>query len=192
MRHVLAACYFKGVVHARERSYGALGSLAEEVTLRDARPEDFSDLLVLWKELMELHTRIDPRFELSFDADARFETYVETALDRDDYRVRVATLGHRLVGFAISCILPNSPVYRSEWIGYVNDLCVTDSVRRRGVGEKLVHDAVDWLRCSGAESIEVYVAHENHLAQRFWRRIGARDYLDRLCLDLDALDARRD
>lgn len=179
-------------MHTRERTYGALGSLADEVALRDARAADFPELLELWRELMGLHTRIDPRFALSADADERFEAYVDTAIHRDDYHVRVATLGHRLVGFAISCILPNSPVYRAEWIGYVNDIAVTHSVRRRGVGERLVEDAVAWLRAGGAESIEVYVAHENRGAQRFWRSVGARDYLDRLSLDLDAFDRRRD
>lgn len=191
MRRLGAACY-SITVHAQERPYGTLGSLADEVTLRDVRDEDFPDLLVLWRELMELHNRLDPRFELSFDADERFAAYVDTATQRDDYYVRVALLGHRPVGFAISCILPNSPVYRAEWIGYVNDLCVTSSVRRRGVGERLVRDAVDWLRRGGAESVEVYVACANHLAQRFWRSMGARDYLDRLSLDLSVLDARRE
>lgn len=179
-------------MHARERPYGAAGSLADAITVRDAEDRDFPELLVLWRELMAVHTELDPRFALADDADERFESYVDTAIHRDDYRVRLAMLGHRVVGFAISCILPNSPVYRAEWIGYVNDLCVTASVRRRGVGDKLVADAVDWLRRAGAESIEVYVAHENKLAQRFWRGVGARDYLDRLSLDLSEFDGRRD
>lgn len=179
-------------MHAHGRSEGPAGSLANEIALRDARDSDFPDLLLLWRELMDLHTRLDPRFALADDADTRFGSYVDSAIHREDYHLRLALLGHRPVGFAISCILPNSPVYRAQWIGYVNDLCVTASVRRRGVGERLVEDAVEWLREGGAESVEVYVAHANQVAQSFWRRVGGRDYLQRLSLDLSGYDAPRD
>ncbi|MCA9550513.1 MAG: GNAT family N-acetyltransferase [Myxococcales bacterium] len=179
-------------MHAWDRPHaGGPGSLADEITLRTARDEDFPDLLSMWRELMDLHVRLDPRFALSEDADERFEAYVDTAIHRDDYLVRLALLGHHPVGFSVSCILPNSPVYRAHWIGYVNDLCVTESVRGRGVGEVLVDDAVSWLTRSGAETVEVYVAHANEGARRFWRRMGGQEYLERLSLDLGKYPARR-
>ena len=178
-------------MHAWDRPPGGDRSLANEVTLRTARDEDQPELLVLWRELMDLHVRLDPRFALSDDADERFEAYVDTAIHRDDYLVRLALLGHRAVGFSVSCILPNSPVYRAQWIGYVNDLCVAERVRGRGVGEVLVHDAVSWLTRSGAETVEVYVAAANEGARRFWRRMGGEEYLERLSLDLDRYTGRR-
>lgn len=155
-----------------------------QVVLRSARDGDYDVLRDLWRELMDLHVDLDPRFTLSENADQRFFNYLETARGRDDYRVRLAIVDGQPVGFAISCVLPNSPVYRARWIGYINDLCVTQSMRRRGIGEVLVKDAVDWLRSNGAETVEVYVARRNEDAQRFWRRIGGRDYLERLSLDL--------
>lgn len=171
-------------MHAWDRPPGPPSPLAQEIVLSDARDADQTDLLLLWRELMDLHADLDPRFELAPDADERFSQYVDTAIHRDDYRVRMARLGHRAVGFAISCILPNSPVYRARWIGYVNDLCVTGSLRGRGVGTRLVEDAVSWLTRGGAESVEVYVAGANEAARRFWRRMGGREYLERLSLDL--------
>ena len=172
-------------MHAWESPFPAH---AGEVVLRDARDDDFEALLALWRELMDHHVDLDPRFDLSDNADQRFFNYLDTAKSRDDYRVRLAVMRNQPVGFAIACVLPNSPVYRARWIGYVNDLCVTRSMRRRGIGELLVHDAVMWLRQCGAESVEVYVAHENEVARRFWRRIGGREYLERLSLDLSRFD----
>ena len=115
-------------MHARERPFPAH---AGEIVLRDARDEDFEPLLALWRELMDLHVDLDPRFDLSDNADERFFNYLDTAKSRDDYRVRLATLRGRPVGFAIACVLPNSPVYRARWIGYINDLCVTASMFSR-------------------------------------------------------------
>lgn len=153
-------------------------------------------LLRLWRELMDLHVSLDPRFSLADQADQAFLSYAETARARDDYRIRVAetqvpgTGNHQVVGFAVSCILPNSPVYKTRWIGYINDISVTASMRGRGIGELLVDDAIWWLRRNGADSIEVYVARCNEGAQKFWRRVGGRDYLDRLSIDLKSYEER--
>lgn len=159
------------------------------IVLRDAAPQDRPDLLVLWRELMDTHTRSDPRFALSEDADARFVDYIDTARQRDDYRVRVAALQaegrnrSRVVGFTIACVLPNAPMYRTRWIGYVNDICVTQTVRGHGLGRVLVQDALDWMRDRGAESFEVHVADTNPEALEFWRAVGARAYLHRMSID---------
>lgn len=133
---------------------------------------------------MDLHSEIDERFALADNADHAFQAYLENARKSEDYLVRVADLEGHCVGFTISCILPNSPAYRTRWVGYINDICVTDNLRGHGVGEALVRDAVKWLRTHGAESVEVYVSRVNEGAQRFWRRVGGRDYLDRLTIDL--------
>lgn len=170
------------------------------IVLRDALPADRPLLLVLWRELMEVHTRDDPRFALAQDADARFVDYVDTARQRDDYRVRVATWAGdgprrsaRLVGFTIACVLPNAPMYRTRWIGYVNDICVTREARGRGIGRALVLDALDWMRDRGAESFEVHVADRNPGALEFWRAMGAQAYLHRMSIDpvLARLEGRR-
>ncbi len=166
----------------------AWGRAPPSLVIRDAQDEDAVDLLLLWRELMALHTAVDRRFTLSEHADQRFRDYVETAQSRDDYRVRVAAIGDRPVGFIIACVLPNSPLYRTRWVGYVNDLCVTESARGRGLGRALVRDVLGWMRDRGAESIEMYVAKANPSAAAFWRRIGARDFLERLTLDVDAFE----
>jgi ribosomal protein S18 acetylase RimI-like enzyme len=179
-------------VHAWDRDSGRPREVKpvdpDSVILRNVRDTDYEALRSLWRELMDLHVSLDPRFTLSENADQRFFNYLETARSRDDYRVRLASVNDEPVGFAISCVLPNSPVYRARWIGYINDLCVTATMRKRGIGELLVRDAVDWLRANGAETVEVYVARYNLGAQRFWRRIGGREYLERLSLDLSRFD----
>ncbi|MEE2901262.1 MAG: GNAT family N-acetyltransferase [Myxococcota bacterium] len=158
------------------------------VVLRDGRSSDAKALGGLWRELMDYHESIDDRFALAHNADQAFQSYLDNARKSDDYLVRVAEVDGECVGFTISCILPNSPAYRTRWVGYINDICVTDRFRGRGIGEALVKDAVKWLRTHGAESVEVYVSRANPGAQKFWRRVGGRDYLDRLTVDISGED----
>ncbi|MBX2813664.1 MAG: GNAT family N-acetyltransferase [Myxococcales bacterium] len=167
---------------------GCPGDARPGLRIRDAADTDFNDLLQLWRELMAVHVENDERFTLADDCDRQFFHYIETARSRDDYRVRVAVQNHHVVGFIICCILPNSPLYRTRWIGYINDISVGKSVRGQGVGTALVKDAVAWMSCQGAESIEVYVAKANTQALNFWRSMGGKDYLERISLDLTDFD----
>ncbi|MEM7676940.1 MAG: hypothetical protein AAF449_13130, partial [Myxococcota bacterium] len=92
--------------------------------VRNAEASDYPGLLSLWRELMDFHVRLDGRFELAEQANQRFRHYIDVALTREDYCVRVAELDGEPCGFSVSCVLPNSPVYKTRWIGYINDLCV--------------------------------------------------------------------
>jgi ribosomal protein S18 acetylase RimI-like enzyme len=168
-------------VHAVKQEAGQKPAI--NVILRDAQKTDSPQIGQLWRELMDLHSDIDERFALADNADHAFQGYLDNARKSDDYLVRVADVDGVCVGFTIGCILPNSPAYRTRWVGYINDICVTQEKRGRGIGEALVKDAVRWLKNHGAESVEVYVSKANDGAQRFWRRVGGRDYLDRLSID---------
>lgn len=171
-------------VHAWDQKGPPNKKRSERVLVRDLRDGEEPQVLALWRELMDLHVDLDPRFALSDDADQAFMSYLGTARSREDYRVRVAVRGGEVLGFVVACVLPNSPVYRTRFIGYINDICVASSERKKGIGRRLVEDARNWLIRAGATSLEVYVSSLNPDAQRFWREVGARDYLDRMTVPL--------
>lgn len=171
-------------MHAWDQKGSPPRKRSERLQIRDLRDGEETQVLALWRDLMDIHVSIDPRFALSEDSDQAFLSYLGTARSRDDYRVRVAARGSGLVGFVIACVLPNSPVYRTRFIGYINDICVAPNERNQGVGRRLVNDARAWLRGAGAASLEVYVSTMNPNAQRFWRNVGASDYLDRMTVPL--------
>ena len=84
-------------MHAWDRDSGRRrGSRAKAgvptVSLRNAETRDDAVLLKLWRELMDLHVSLDPRFTLAEAADQAFLAYAEAARTRDDYRIRVAEL----------------------------------------------------------------------------------------------------
>lgn len=159
-----------------------MGVPSESISVREAGIDDAASLLQLWQELMRLHRDLNPRFALAERSAERFLAYLDLARSREDYRVWVAEGPEGPVGFVVACVLPNSPVYAARWIGYINDLCVTAAWRGHGVGRSLVEAAMAWLWKHGADTIEVYVAQQNEDALRFWRRMGGRDYLQRLTL----------
>lgn len=171
-------------MHAWDQSARLGRPHPSSVLVRDLRDGEELQVQALWRDLMDLHVGLDPRFALSPDADTAFLSYLGTARSRDDYRVRVAVRGTEILGFVICCVLPNSPVYQTRFIGYINDICVSAKERQRGVGRLLFQDARRWMLSAGAGSLEVYVSSRNPDAQTFWRRLGASDYLDRMSVPL--------
>lgn len=47
-----------------------------EFQIRPATIDDISSIIPLWKELSTLHARLDMSFELSFDAETHYFSYV--------------------------------------------------------------------------------------------------------------------
>lgn len=55
------------------------------------------------------------------------------------------------------------------WIGF---LVVDPQARGRGLGERIVRAAEEWMAAEGAEAIRLGVSERNDGADRFWRRMG--------------------
>ncbi|HEY3256251.1 MAG TPA: GNAT family N-acetyltransferase, partial [Polyangiaceae bacterium] len=60
---------------------------------------------------------------------------------------------------------------RQSW-GVLDNIAVSQSWRRRGVGTALIHDAERWVRARGANWIELGVYEFNEDARSFYRALG--------------------
>jgi len=56
--------------------------------------------------------------------------------------------------------------------GFITDLVVDESVRRQGVGSKLLEALESWCIEQGAEAITLTVAARNELGLAFWSSKG--------------------
>jgi len=86
--------------------------------------------------------------------------------------VFVAEQDGRLVGFHL-CRLKRLPAYRGgQMAGEVSDVWVEADTRHAGVGEKLVHAGLVWMRQQGVHSVEVQVLSQNEGSLKFFERLG--------------------
>lgn len=65
-------------------------------------------------------------------------------------------------------------VLRRAWNGYafIEDICVAQNVRGRGVGSALIQTAKDWARANGLDSLALETQDTNLLACRFYIKQG--------------------
>ena len=61
------------------------------------------------------------------------------------------------------------PDEKTWWIGL---LLLTPETRSQGIGQKVLHGFVEYVRLSGAQAIMLGVVEENTLAYKFWKRMG--------------------
>ncbi|MGA8302681.1 MAG: GNAT family N-acetyltransferase [Thermoplasmata archaeon] len=99
----------------------------------------------------------------------RERTFLLERLDRDECVIFVAESGRRAIGFTLLYPLFSSLSLRPTWV--LNDLYVLPEHRRRGVAARLLIEAREFARATGAEYLTLETARENP-AQRLYEAEG--------------------
>ena len=83
-----------------------------------------------------------------------------------------------LQGLCIVRIRRAPPILEETRRWEITDLGVRESARRRGIGTRLVDEALAWLGEAGVARVQVQVAAPNAAAQAFWRARGFQSFMD--------------
>jgi len=126
--------------------------VSEPVRLRDCRPEDIDEVLLLWARSDTISTAND-------SADA-----LRTRLRRDLDLFLLAVDDRTIIG----CVMGGW----DGWRGNIYRLVVDSPYRRRGIATMLVTEAERRLRALGASRIYALAAEDEPAAIAFWRRLG--------------------
>jgi len=149
-----------------------------EVTIRAASRGDVEAILPLWREMMEYHAHLDPRFQPAPRAERLWTEALSRWLKDDDYRILVAEAKGRLVGYIIGTIKSSPPVLLPPRFGFITDICVTPEWRRTGVGRRLYETLQEWFKERGLNIVQLNVAQRNRVSQAFWEEIGFQGYME--------------
>jgi len=154
------------------------------VAIRPATQRDVEAIGDLWVELMNYHATLDPRFCVARNGRINYIRQLQKALRDENFQVLVAVDGRRVIGYVLGYIGQNPPIFPNPRFGFIADVCVTQTQRRRGVGERLVREICRWFRVRELDNVQMNVAHHNPQSQAFWRKLGGTDYLDHMWIDL--------
>jgi ribosomal protein S18 acetylase RimI-like enzyme len=156
-------------------------------SVRPATEDDLVGMSRLWREMMDYHAKVEPRFR-PLPSPAGEEAWMhhmrKDVLGGEGSCIFVAEMGNRIVGQMIGLLRDEYAVFQPRQYGYVTDVAVDPAARRSGVGRALFEAVANWFRERGVSHLRLMVAHNNPISQPFWRAMGCTDYMDVLWYDL--------
>ena len=148
------------------------------IIIRQAETRDRAALESCFAELQRFErsiesNRVDPRMIAS--------DYIgDLITDCESLRgaIFVAESDDQIVGFASVLVdfRSDNPIEEHQEHGYVTDLYVRDTVRRSGVGSRLMRAVEAHALAGGATRLRVGVLARNDVAHALYQKLGYRDY----------------
>jgi GNAT superfamily N-acetyltransferase len=158
-----------------------------EWTIRDMRESDRGSVVNLLREL--------DRFEhaISFDRETgrtTAESYLSDVIDTigsTGGTVIVCTIGGRIVGILILTFEAGDLFIAAELAahGLVRDIVVSETERRRGIGQALLAEAETRTRVRGLRRLHIGVLEGNRQAEQSYLAFGFRPYVKEMLKPLD-------
>ena len=156
------------------------------MNIRRAEPRDAETLGRLGAMLMRTHYAFDPqRFLAPMEGSERgYASFLAGLLDSPDDCVFVAEDDGRIAGYVFAALEPLSWKELRGPAGFIHDVAVAEEARNAGVATQLIGAAVDWLRDRGAPRVLLESAAANAGAQKLFHRLGFRDTMIEMTMEL--------
>lgn len=152
-----------------------VGMSAGEVQVRPARAEDVPQVLPMADRHYAFHEAMDAAvYLLAPGALERYGRWLRERAADPEAVFLVAEDGDRLVGFLIGNVVGGPPIYRIQRFGFIHDVWVEASHRRRGVARGLVRAALDRFGAIGVPQVRLETAAPNDAARALFTSLGFR------------------
>ena len=144
--------------------------------IRRARGKDTDKVIYLLQQVLELHAAIRPDIYIS--GTTKYTAPELAEIFADDMRpVYVATDEEDAVLGYVFCMI-KEPVPSNNIVPYksvyIDDLCVDDTARGKGIGKALFLHAVEEARRLGCRDITLNVWEGNDSAKAFYEQMGMK------------------
>ena len=118
-------------------------------------------------------------------AESGYASFLGSLLDAPDACIFVAEQDGTIIGYVFAALEPLSWKELRGPAGFIHDVAVAPERRCAGVGTKLIETAVEWLRERGAPRVILWTAAANETAHMLFRRLGFRDTMVEMTMELD-------
>lgn len=148
----------------------------ETIILRQARPDDYEAICILFAEGDEHHRVQHPELFQKPPGPAREKDYYLGLLMDENHLVLVAEENGNLLGAGVVLIResPLNPVLVPRRYAVIDNLIVRSTARRRKIGQQLMERMHAWAEEKGVDSVELLVYEFNSSAQRLYEKMGYR------------------
>lgn len=143
------------------------------LTIREPAAGDEAAYLLLMRQVHELHAGNRPDVYRPFQEEALREGFGRLPSGESGFAL-LAELDGEPAGLCVALYKapPDNPLVRPRRVAFLDDLCVAEAHRGRGIGTRLFQAARQRAEADGMESLELMVWGFNEQARRFYERLG--------------------
>ncbi len=135
------------------------------ITIRTAKPSDIPQLVALLKELFTIEEDFD------FDQEKQ-EHGLNQLLNSEKDCVLVAQSLNDDKALGMCTVQTLISTAEGGTVGLLEDLVVAADFRNKGIGAKLLDEAVCWAECRGLKRLQLLADKNNRPALNFYQKQG--------------------
>lgn len=146
--------------------------------IRRATEDDMSSITELGRGLTSLHLEFDPEYYV-FDAQnfsSSFSEWLKGQLLVASSLLLVAVEDGKIVGFMSGFVKYLFPWYTIKKVGHISFTFIAEDFRGKGIGTKLLNEAIKWFGEQNLQYIELYASEKNFPGLAFWKSHGFDDF----------------
>jgi len=154
-----------------------------DTIIRDAGESDFGQLHELFAEENKFHSKLVPDY-IQATHHVLTQEELQTFLTSQKYHLFVCEKELELLGAVLISFREEREDRwkKSRTIVYIEDLIVTASARRGGIGKQLIKAVHTWAVSRGIQSIELHVWEANTGTRQFYESVGFMSVQQRMSL----------
>ena len=145
------------------------------MTIRFAESRDIPGMIALLQQVGEVHHQIRPDL-FRGGAQKYNETDLKNLLADPNRPILIADIEGAVAGYAF-CILQetrDNPVLCDRKVLYIDDICVDEAMRGRGIATALYDRVIAFARELGCHSVTLNVWCGNDGAMKFYEKCGMK------------------
>jgi len=150
------------------------------IEVRRAQARDMAFVVELWRQLAEELAGRDDRYSLRQDAEILWAKWAGQRLRDEDSLMLVAETGGDYVGYLLAHVDDSQPIFKMRRHATVTDVFVVKEQRRKGLGKRLVDEALAFFKERGVSHARANVLLKNEGAKAFMEKMGFGDFLARM------------
>lgn len=154
------------------------------ITIEEASPEHVQTIVNQWKNLMEIHKKMDAEFFK--DTDLCIENYETTITETievaySDSKVFVALDSETVVGYATIYIERFAMLfYNFSPLCVIGDMMIEEQYRNQGIGELFIEEAKKLAQKFSVKKLMLNVFAKNQIAYGYFKQQGFEDKMYRM------------
>ncbi len=155
------------------------------ITIKKASHKNVDSIKTLWCEFMDFHEQYDNFYRRAKNSTDLFGQFIDKQISDRNALVLVAQSGNEICGYLLARIEYRPPVFADQKHGVIYDVAVSGKYRRKGIGEKLYNEALEWFKKRKTSRIELTVATTNPVSMNFWTKLGLKAYSERRFININ-------